>query len=115
MSSPNLDTSERRDSSRKILRVPVVLEIPGRAPVELRTIELSAGGLAMACPVNLASGLSCQIRFNLPGPAGQAPIQARASVIHSVLSQRDGGFRVGFQFNGLESTHASRIQAYLKG
>ncbi|MDD0840202.1 PilZ domain-containing protein [Curvibacter sp. HBC61] len=108
--SPSVD---RRIQSRKLIRVPAVLDIAGRAPLSVRTVELSASGLGLSCPVNLAPGLMCTVSFRLLGPASLTELVLPGQLTYSVLSQRDGGFRIGVQFKNLSTDNAKRLEACL--
>lgn len=106
-------SSDRRDLTRKLARLAAVLDIPGRAPLSVRTVDVSLGGAALACPVNLKPGQGCQVSIALPANPPQPMLTLRCVVSHSVLSQRDGGFRVGVQFQAVSAAAQKRLQAFM--
>lgn len=115
MTAP-LTTSEpeRRSGIRKLVRLSATLEMEGAAPLAARTVEISQGGVALSSPLNLKPGGRCLIRIALPAKTPQPLLAVRAAVVYSVLSQRDGGFRVGVQFQALGQAEEARLQAFLK-
>lgn len=109
------DFAERRGAPRRPVRVTVALQIEGRPLLTVRTVEVSASGVGLSCPINLPLGTRCQLSFLIP-LAGR-PIELRmqgATVMHSVLSQYDGGFRLGCQFVQLPSDIGQRLQAFAR-
>jgi c-di-GMP-binding flagellar brake protein YcgR len=114
MNSPLTTTApDRRSLVRKIARLSAVLEMDGAAPLSVRTVEVSSGGAALSCPLNLKPGGRCLVRIALPARPPLPMLAVRASIIYSVLSQRDGGFRVGIQFQALSQAEESRLQTFL--
>ena len=105
--------SERRTTARKLTRLTAVLELPGVAPLAVRTVEVSVGGVALSCPVNLKPGQTCEVSIALPALPRQPMATLRGVITYCVLSQRDGGFRVGVQFQALSSAAQERIQAFM--
>jgi len=105
--------SDRRNLLRKLTRLSAVLELPGAAPLAVRTVEVSVGGAALSCPVNLKPGQTCQISIPLPARPPQPMLVLKAAITYSVLSQRDGGFRVGLQFQALSNAAQERLQAFM--
>lgn len=103
--------SERRSGVRKLVRLSALVEMEGLAPLSVRTVELSPGGAALSSPLNLKPGGRCLVRIALPA---QPMLAVRASVVYSVLSQRDDGFRVGIQFQSLGRAEEARLQAFFK-
>lgn len=106
--------SERRSGVRKLVRLSALVEMEGLAPLSVRTVELSPGGAALSSPLNLKPGGRCLVRIALPAQPPQPMLAVRASVVYSVLSQRDDGFRVGIQFQSLGKAEEARLQAFFK-
>jgi len=114
MNQPVSQTSpERRNQARKLIRLAAELETAGGAPMPVRTVEVSMGGAALASSVNLKPGQSCRISIALPARPPQPMLDLRGTITYSVLSQRDGGFRVGVQFQALSSAAQARLQAFM--
>ncbi|MDD0811724.1 PilZ domain-containing protein [Curvibacter sp. RS43] len=114
MNAPITTLQERRIQNRKLIRVPALLELSGRPPLNVRTVELSASGLGLACAVNLAPGLTCTVRLRLIGGEGSVELALPGQLTYSVLSQRDGGFRLGVQFKNLSDDQAKRVEACMR-
>ena len=110
------DPNERRGAPRKLLRVAATVEIEGRSAMTVRTVEVSSTGVGLSCPINLPLGTRCRVSFAIPLAGNRIEVQGQqATVMNSVLSQHDGGFRLGCQFSGLPPALAARLQAYVKG
>ena len=108
--------TERREHERKPLRASGQLLLPNRAPMEVRTVDLSLGGMGVVVPANLAPKLACLVRVALPlKPKGSALMEAQATVAHSVLSGNQAGFLVGLQFTSVSAASAAAIKHFLHG
>ena len=107
--------TERRQHERKPLRASGQLLLANRAPMEIRTVDLSLGGAGVVAPVNLAPKLTCLVRIALPiKPKGSALIEAQAAVAHSVLSSSQSGFLIGLQFTSVSAASATAIKQFLR-
>lgn len=105
--------SERRSAFRKLVRLTAVLEVDGAAPLAVRTVEVSASGVALSSALNIRPGGRCLVRIALPAQPPQPMLAVQGVVTYSVLSQRDGGFRVGVQFQALPRGAQERLQAFM--
>ena len=111
MSFPNSDLSStdslginRRQHARKIVRRTAHLKFPDRSVIKVRTTDVSSGGVGVIADLNLAHGTVCMIRLTLPlHPQDKTVLNIQAKVAHSVFSQAEKGFKVGFQFIELAS------------
>lgn len=107
---------ERRRHDRKPLRAKALLQLPDRAPLPVRTVDVSIGGLGVVSPVNINPLLACKVRVNLPlQPIGHALVEARATVAYCVLSSSESGFLVGLQLLNLPIESARAIAHFLGG
>lgn len=114
MNSPVHATSpERRSAFRKLVRLTAVLEVEGAAPLAVRTVEVSEEGVALSSPLNIRPGGPCVVRMALPARPPQPMLAVQGRVTYSVLSQRDGGFRVGVHFLALPRSAQERLQAFM--
>lgn len=114
MNAPVFSTSpERRAAYRKLVRLTAVLELEGAAPLAVRTVEVSEEGVALSSPLNIRPGRRCVVRVAVPTRPRQPMLVAQGTVTHSVLSQRDGGFRVGVQFQALPRAVQERLQSFM--
>lgn len=108
--------SERRRHERKPLRASALLQLPDGAPLQVRTVDVSAGGLGVVSPVNINPRLPCMVRVNLPvNPSGQALLEAQATIAYCVLSGSESGFLIGLQFLNLPVASARAIALFLGG
>lgn len=108
------DHSERREAPRRALRRPAWFLLPGVRRLEVRTLDISAGGLAVVAPANPPVGMACTIRLTIPTRNSSAEvIEPRVKVMQSLWSTADEGFKVGLRFQDLSSAHARLIRDYM--
>ena len=105
---------DRRKTERKSLRTRATVILGQTQAFEVRTLDVSAGGMAIVAQANPPPGVVLGIRFMFPlKPSGYAPFEARARVVHSVFSSAESGFKVGLSFIDLPSDAAATIAKYL--
>ncbi|GAA0745921.1 PilZ domain-containing protein [Ideonella azotifigens] len=111
-----LKGAERRLHERKPLRGTAQLVFPSQPPLEVRTWDISAGGIAIIASANPPPKLRCVIRFVVPLlTGGGTPVEVKVQVAHSVLSSNHGAFMVGLQFEGLSAAGEQAVARFLKG
>jgi c-di-GMP-binding flagellar brake protein YcgR len=118
MDIPNLSASgsDRRQQERRLLRATAMLRLPGAAPVLVRTLDISAGGMGVVATINPEGGVRCTIGLAAPAqPRGPIAVEIAAVVVHSIFSSREDGFKVGLQFEELTEAAADAINRYLAG
>ena len=104
----------KRQHERRILRATAVLLLPGQPALEVRTSDISLGGLGIVAGANPPPNLICRLSVPLPLTYGGARrIEVVAKVAHSVFSSRDGGFKVGLVFQNPSADALSAITDYL--
>src|SRR3954470_22952712 len=69
--------TEQRASARKILKVRAVAALEGRAPMQVRTLDISANGVSITVPEPMQAGQSGQLSFDLLVEGKAVPIAAR--------------------------------------
>ncbi len=112
---PIPSNDERRNHERRILRVQAELLITGRAPMAVRTMDISEGGISVLCPVNLPARTECTVRVSLPvPPTGRKPVELRAVVRYSILSSSGGGFQLGMSVPMTDESTRAAITLYIK-
>lgn len=85
----------------------------GRAWVA-HTLDIGEGGTAVVTDVNLLVGAALTIQLKLPAQnGGSTMFQARAKVANTILAPRDGGFRIGLQFEALDAAASAALKSYL--
>lgn len=105
---------DQRRHQRRILRVPAWISVPGATPIEVRTIDISEGGLGIAAPGNPAFGTTFTIRFGLPNASGGfSQIEAEVVVVHSVLTQNENSFKVGLSFTSMDASRLVLIRTFV--
>ena len=108
-------SADRRTEARKPLRVRVRLRLAGHAPTELRSVDLSSGGMGLVADVNLPLGLAGDVGFTLRFPNGSSlDVQADATIIHSVFSSSHDGFIIGLQFREPSADLQAALRRYLR-
>jgi hypothetical protein len=109
---PKVEISNRRSGDRVALRASAVLGLSDGRVIPARTLDIGKGGAGVVCDLNLIVGAVVSIRMNLPSnsPVG-AVFEATATVANCTLSNKDGGFRLGLQFNPLSAAAASALRA----
>lgn len=109
------DVSERRRSQRKALRTGAVVGLPGGQRFEVRTLDISTGGLAIVAGANPRPGTRFELEFALPmGSRGVMPVRVTAQVAHSVFSSAENGFKVGLFFVDPQPQLAQAVAAYMR-
>ena len=105
----------RRQHERKYFRGAAYLLFAGREPIEVRTLDLSAGGLSIVAPANPAINTVVMIRINIPRPTtGADGFEVRVRVAHTMFSQAEDGFKIGLEFVNLTVPLATAILQFLK-
>ncbi len=107
-------TPENRRHERRALRSQATLLLPGGMTFPVQTVDISVGGVGVLAPANARIGTRVSIRLTLPvRPVGTTTFDAPVTVVHSVLSRREEGFKIGLQFVDLEARSASAIRHYI--
>lgn len=108
---------EQRRNPRWQLKTAAQLIVNSNQVVQVRTLDISAGGLSVITQFALPMGTVVQINLMLPtwnGPI--VPMSVRASVMNCSLDGRNGGFRIGMQFTeidaGLQQEIERRVNHY---
>ncbi|NML15796.1 PilZ domain-containing protein [Azohydromonas caseinilytica] len=90
---------DRRQVDRKAFRSLGLLRLPSRQVLEVRTVDISVGGMGVVAPWNLQRDLCCDIRLRAPVmSAGMDFLVLRCRVAHSILSGKADGFMIGLEF-----------------
>ena len=117
MNEFNLPAAERREHERKTLRVEAHLLPPNQPPFSIRLIDISEGGLRIACTVNPALMSVSVIRMPVPSAdrTGATLIEARVQFMNSIYARSEDGFRVGLKFLDLSPVNKDIISDFLAG
>jgi hypothetical protein len=107
---------EQRRHSRRALQTKAQLILPGHRPFEIRTTDISMGGLGLVAMANPPLNLVVRVQFSLPMPGAKLlPMDVMGRVVHSVLSRRHGGFSIGLALNAPSYETLKAISAYMNG
>jgi c-di-GMP-binding flagellar brake protein YcgR len=109
------DYSDRRRDERRIFRGGALWMPVGKAATQVRTLDVSAGGIAIVATFNPPAGCLCLVRFVLPTRDGPFTVETSGRVARSVFSSTDDGFRVGLHFDPLSDEAARALQRYVRG
>jgi c-di-GMP-binding flagellar brake protein YcgR len=107
------DVSERRQSERLPLRVPVTCILTDGRGFKGHSADISTGGMSLFGPANLPAGTELKLSFPLPGSA-EGLLNCRSKVIQSVFDSRTGQFRVGVQFVAAPESLVKTISAHIR-
>jgi hypothetical protein len=83
---------ERRRSQRVLVRIPVVIHVPGKAPMQGNTHTVSAGGAMVIIPEGLSEGT----KITVENPATKTKVEAKV-VRPPQMAQE--GLLVPFEFS----------------
>ena len=104
--------AEQRQSIRKILKVKALVALEGRAPMQVRTVDVSANGVSIAVPEPMQAGQNGQLSFDLLVEGKSVPVAARVQAMYCIFSS--GEFKVGFQFLNLDLSAMSQLARFLR-
>lgn len=106
--------NERRVFQRRPLRATARLYFAGGQTTEVRTFDISEGGLGIVADVSPTIGMSFGIKVRVPaGAAGLTGLDTTVTVVRSVLAGDEGGFKVGLKFVALDRSHLTTIKRFL--
>lgn len=105
---------ERRKNPRRVLRTTATVILNGTQTFQVRTIDISIGGMAIVAPANPKPGVTFTIRMTIPlGSKGTEAFEAKAKVMHSVYANAESGFKIGLSFIKLSESSAATVEKYL--
>ena len=105
-----------RQHARRLYRATAQLIVVGSPPFTVRTVDISAGGMAILTTVQPPRGLNCTVLLSLP-QTGREPValELPVTVSHSIFSRGEEGVKVGLSFNGLAPDKVAVIQKFVDG
>lgn len=102
---------EQRQSNRKPLEADGVLSVDG-ITVGIRTVDISAGGLSIRSPRQLAVGKECRLEFPLAADGITHQVAAGAHVIYCFYTT-DRDFKVGVEFLDIAAAGMASIKQFV--
>jgi c-di-GMP-binding flagellar brake protein YcgR len=107
--------NDRRSGDRYAIRTAALLGLPDGRIVDARSLDVGLGGAGVVSDLNLPVGTAVALRLSLPDNAGgRAVFEATAKVVNCTLAGRDGGFRLGLQFDPLSAAASAVLGALLR-
>lgn len=105
-----------RQHARRLFRTTAQLVVVGSPPFPVRTLDISAGGMAIVATVQPPRGLNCTVLLSLPQTNREpVPMALPVTVAHSIFSSGEEGVKVGLSFNALSPEAATLIQRFVDG
>ncbi len=115
LTTRDADGAERRADPRKPLRANAELLIGGEH-ISVRTLDISTSGIGVSTSINPRSGQTGSLLLAPPGaPRGSSFVAVPVTVVHSILSRGEGGFKVGLRFAELPPAAIEAVRGYLLG
>lgn len=88
--------------------------VSGVSAAEVRTTDISEGGLGVAAAASPGIGSRFRIRFGLPHAGkGTLPVEAEVIVVRSILAQDEGGFKIGLRFVSMDDTGVRSVKKFV--
>ncbi|MCZ8236112.1 MAG: PilZ domain-containing protein [Inhella sp.] len=114
MTAP-ISSKDQRKDRRRLLKTTANVVVAGHAPLAVRTIDISRGGLGFVAAANPPANLVMTVRLTLPMPGARwVPIEVTGKVVYSVLSGRHDGFSIGLAFTSASTQTIEAIDAYVR-
>jgi len=109
------DKSDKRTHERVTLRTQAMVLLSDSKAIKVRTLDIALGGMAIVADGNPNSGVIFNIRLALPLRSDTPPLfEAKVQVAHSVLSGKEGGFKIGLQFIELSDAAKFVLEQFLE-
>lgn len=106
--------SERRQHARRALRTVAQVMASAGGALQVRTSDVSAGGVGLVMDLNPPIGLTFQVSLVLPlREGGGRPFECKAQVMRSIYGQKEGGFVVGLRFTSMEPASEELLKRFL--
>ena len=104
--------TDKRNETRKPLHVRALM-VMGEQRLEAKTLNISAGGLAIQSPLNLKTGTRFGIVFQVHIGSKFSTVQAECEAIHSIFGSGGTGFKTGLRFTNLTAPNRQTITSFL--
>lgn len=109
------DKSEKRTHERVTLRTQATILLSDKKTIKVRTLDIALGGMAVVADGNPNPGVIFNIQLTLPLREDTPTLfEAKVRVAHSVLSGKEGGFKIGLQFIELSNAAESVLEQFLE-
>jgi hypothetical protein len=102
---------EQRRAARKPLESTGVLTLGG-IPFNIKTVDVSSGGLSFLVNKQLPVGRDCHVNFDVP-VAGQAHIVAVSAHVVYCFFRGEEGYKIGLEFLQVHADGSEVIGRYV--
>jgi hypothetical protein len=93
------DAKKKRAHYRKVFCKTGLIILDGQPQMMIETINISASGVGIICPVHPIMNSTCWIRLRIPQSHENNQIfDVKATVVNSIFSRDKSGFKVGLSF-----------------
>lgn len=108
MHSSTLTGSRTPTLQRKVLRCRAQLRMADGSSVEVRTVDITAGGMSVMSQQNLATGDSASLVFKLPVHGALQTLTADVRIVYATPVGFEGT-RIGLRFVAADPVRAQLI------
>jgi hypothetical protein len=107
---------QQRQFTRKPLFIPALMMVQGRPAIQVRTMDISIGGIGIESAVAIDKGALCMVGFAFPTGRGglRIPMEFRANVAYSVF-KGTLGVQLGLRFLEPSEAFIKVIDDYVSG
>lgn len=109
--SDSIGAADRRVSERKLCRVSGLLYVQGHAPMRVKTVDLSAKGVALLLPQVLPERTVCELSFHLCLNGLLRRLAAKVEISNSVFLCSD--VRAGCRFLSLDDESKKTLKDFM--
>lgn len=106
--------TDRREGPRKTFKRRATITLDDAPPIDVRTVDLSMGGVAFMTEHPLPEGLSCKIAIQAFFEDGLTHIIAKGRVADAILVGLQG-YRIGMQFSSLDADTKALVSRVVNG
>ncbi len=104
---------DQRQTPRKVMRVKTNFAVDGAQPIVVRSMDVGANGMALSCPMQIPTGTSCFVAFDMFFNGKTYSVSTRAKVMYCIYSSHDG-FKVGLQFQNIDLQSSTAIARFME-
>jgi hypothetical protein len=114
--APDSAGQNQRKHPRRVLRNSAQIRISGGEAVHVSMLDIGAGGFSIVTSANPKPNTACAALLTIPvKPYGGTPVEVQATVVYSVYSSIDAGFKVGLKFTKLSPEGYAAIAEFVNG
>lgn len=107
-----MDFNDRRSGQRRPIKTKALLVVESAAPVQVRTMDISANGLGISTQEPLRAGVPVSVKFELYVDGQGHTIIGRGLIAYCIFS--GGEYKAGITFTQLDLTALTLISKYIR-